>query len=113
MGLGIPTNARTIDPELSDTAAIMVAVKEGFTTKSIPTNAGMGLDQLMRSVVISLNGHVTIYSGKGMVRFGRLQGAVQPYPAGSVGFCPGTTIEIGIDTRAIPDLSDEEDELTW
>jgi hypothetical protein len=114
MGLGIPVNVRKIKPELSDSAAIIQAVKEGFTTRSVPTNAGMGLDQLMRSVVVSLNGHVTIYSGKGMVRFDPRRGAVQPHPTANVGFCQGTTIEIGIDTRAIPYLSDkEEEELEW
>jgi hypothetical protein len=69
MGCGIPTNVRTIKHDISDCDGILEAVKEGFTTGSIPTNAGMGLDQLMRSVVIALQGQVTIYSGKGIVRF--------------------------------------------
>ena len=73
----------------------------------------MGLDQLMRSVVIALQGQVTIYSGKGIVRFCLTDGAVERYLFDKVGFCPGTTIEIGINTRAIPRLTDEEGDLQW
>ncbi|MGP8192987.1 MAG: hypothetical protein ACLQLT_10195 [Methylovirgula sp.] len=113
MGLGIPVNVRTVKPELSDCDAIIEAVKEGFTTRSIETNAGMGLDQLMRSVVMTLQGRVTIYSGKGIVSFTPLRGEVDSRPFGNVGFCPGTTIEIGIDTRTIPYLSEEEEDLQW
>jgi hypothetical protein len=113
MGFGIPRNVRKVRPELSDCSAIAEAVKAGFTTKSTTRNVGMGLDNLLRSVVVGLNGYVTIYSGRGMVKFGLLRGAVQQYPTANVGFCPGTTIEIGIDTRTIPHLSDEEEELEW
>lgn len=113
MGLGIPSNVRKLKPRLSDCDAILESIKEGFTTKSVPTNAGMGLDQLMRSVVLSLQGRVTIYSGKGMVTFAPRQGVVGSLLASNVGFCPGTTIEIGIDTRTIPNMSDAEEDLEW
>ena len=69
MGIGIPRNVRKVRRELGDGDCIVEAVKCGFTTGSVPTNAGMGLDQLLQTVVTTLNGRVSIYSGKGMVAF--------------------------------------------
>ena len=37
-GLGIPDKVRSKVPEISDTAAIIKTVEEGFTTKSSPAN---------------------------------------------------------------------------
>jgi len=113
MGIGIPQNVRKICPNLSDSAAIIQATKEKFTSQSIETNAGMGLDQLMRAVVCSLGGAVTIYSGKGIVRFNRRGDEAVPYVLPQVGYCPGTTLELKIDTRVIPFADDELEDLEW
>jgi hypothetical protein len=113
MGLGIPLNVRTVNSELSDCDAIIEAVKEGFTSRSVATNAGLGLDQLLRSVVTGLGGSVTIYSGRGIVTFVQRRGKLIPHPIADVGFCPGTTIEIRVDTRNIPYMSEQEEELQW
>jgi hypothetical protein len=113
MGLGIPATVRTVKSELSDCGAIIEAVKEGFTSRSIATNAGLGLAQLLRSVVTGLGGSVTIYSGRGIVSFFRRRGMVTTYPVTHVGFCPGTTIEIRVDTQSIPYMSEQEEEVQW
>ena len=113
MGLGIPKTVKTIRPELSDADAIIEAVKEGFTSKSIDTNTGMGLDQLLRSVVNGLGGTVTIYSGEAIVKFFRRGASIASIKLRRVGFCPGTTIEIGIDPRAIPHQPADEEDLLW
>jgi hypothetical protein len=113
MGLGIPTNVRKVENIPSDSDAIVTAVQKGFTSKSFETNSGMGLDQLLRSVVVELGGKVTIYSGAGMVAFTPKKGNIVTEQYRKIGFCPGTTIEINLDTRVIPNLPDSEDELQW
>jgi hypothetical protein len=113
MGLGIPANVRKLRSELSDPAAIIQAVKQGFTTKSVATNTGMGLDQLLRSVVSGLGGTVTIYSGAGIVTFEPRSGAIGHRGARGVGLCPGTTIEIGLDPRRIPNKPANEEDIEW
>jgi hypothetical protein len=113
MGLGIPTNVRKVENIPSDSDAIVAAVQKGFTSKSVETNSGMGLDQLLRSVVVELGGKVTIYSGAGMVAFTPKKGSIVTEQYRKIGFCPGTTIEINLDTRVIPNLPDSEDELQW
>src|SRR5262249_20316196 len=52
-GIGIPGNVRTRLSGLSDAQAIMKAVEEGFTTKSTPGNKGIGLDYLLKTVVLA------------------------------------------------------------
>ena len=97
----------------SDSDAIVAAVQKGFTSQSVETNSGMGLDQLLRSVVVELGGKVIIYSGAGMVAFTPQKGSIVTEQYRGIGFCPGTTIEIDLDPRVIPNLPDSEDELQW
>lgn len=113
MGRGIPRTVRTVCPELSDGDAILQAVKEGFTVRSVANNTGLGLDQLLRSVVVGLGGSVTIYSGRAIVTFYRRANSIASLGQRGVGFCPGTTIEIVIDPRKIPPQSDDEEDLLW
>lgn len=108
MGLGIPEKVRTKVPGLSDTAAIIQAVQAGFTTKSVPTNQGIGLDYLLQTVRGN-GGNVSIYSLNSIVRFG--PGSVVSVP--NVGFCPGTTIDIVLRTDTIENLPDEREDLEW
>jgi hypothetical protein len=113
MGIGIPNTVRRKSPQLTDPSAIVEAVKVGFTTKSVPTNSGMGLDQLLRAVVMELGGVVTIYSGVGIVSFARQNGVISPTEFPDVGFCPGTTIEIDLDPGAIPGRPADEEDIQW
>jgi len=113
-GLGIPAKVRETVPNLSDADAIITAVREGFTSKSTPGNAGLGLDSLLRTVVGTNNGEVTIYSLNAIVRFRKdANGEIRPFPVANVGFCPGTTIDINLRTDLIEELSDEREELEW
>jgi hypothetical protein len=113
-GLGIPEKVRQQVPKLSDSEAIKQAVREGFTTKSRSTNKGLGLDSLLKTAVIRNGGEVTIYSGKGIVRFYRKDGtALGSYAFKDVGFCPGTTIDINLRTDTIENEAEEREDLEW
>jgi anti-sigma regulatory factor (Ser/Thr protein kinase) len=112
-GLGIPKKVREKVPGLSDAAAILKAVEEGFTTKSQPGNQGTGLDYLLKTIVQANGGQVTIYSCESIVRFDRSGTTIKPYVFSNVGFCPGTTIEINLRTDTIELLPDESEDLQW
>jgi anti-sigma regulatory factor (Ser/Thr protein kinase) len=113
-GLGIPMKVREVRADLSDTDAVVLAVQEGFTTKSIPGNAGLGLDLLLKTVVGTNSGEVTIYSGHAIVRFrSRKKGEIHHFPIENVGFCPGTTIDINLRTDLIVELPEDREELKW
>jgi hypothetical protein len=112
-GQGIPSSVRAKLPHLTDGQAIMKAVEEGFTTQSLPTNRGAGLDYLLRVVVLGNGGTVTIYSRKAIVRFERSAAGIAAFEFEGVGFCPGTTIEIHLRTDTIEALPGEEEELEW
>jgi anti-sigma regulatory factor (Ser/Thr protein kinase) len=112
-GLGIPEKVRQKVPELDDGAAIVQAVQDGFTTKSKPGNKGVGLDYLLKVIVQSNGGKVTIYSCSGIVEFEREGNAIGSKEFADVGYCPGTTIGIEIRTDAIERLPDEREELQW
>ena len=100
-------------PELNDAQAIIKATKQGFTTKSRSSNAGLGLDQLLKTVVLRNAGSVTIYSLRGIVSFQNSDGSVTPEVFDKVGFCPGTTIEINLRTDTIERVPEEREELKW
>lgn len=110
LGLGIPNRVRTKVPGLSDPAAIVQAVQAGFTTKSVPSNQGIGLDYLLQTVGNN-GGTVSIYSQNAIVRF--VPGPLKPVIVPNVGFCPGTTIDIVLRTDTIENLPDEREDLTW
>lgn len=113
LGLGIPEKVREKEPERSDSDAIIRAVQEGFTTKSRPSNRGAGLDYLLRVAVLNNGGKVTIYSGKGIVCFEKSGTSIRPVVFPDVGFCPGTTIDIGLRTDTIEELPEEREDLQW
>lgn len=112
-GLGIPDSVRKTVPSLDDSEAIIQSVKEGFTTKSKPTNKGIGLDYLLRTVVLGNGGQVTIYSQGGIVRFDKAGTKIDSYSFENVGFCPGTTIDVSLRTDTIEVLPEEREELQW
>ena len=90
-----------------------MAVREGFTTKSVATNAGVSLDYFLKAAVLKNGGHVTIFSERGIVRFGRSGTEVRPRVLLQEGFCPGANIAIDLRTDAIERLSDEPEDLRW
>ncbi|WP_038384929.1 STAS domain-containing protein [Bradyrhizobium elkanii] len=112
-GLGIPAKVREKLPALQDGPAILKAVEEGFTTKSTPSNQGIGLDYLLKAVVAGNGGTVTFYSLNSIMRFERVEGAITPRALSNVGFCPGTTIDIVLRTDTIEQLPDEPEDLVW
>jgi anti-sigma regulatory factor (Ser/Thr protein kinase) len=112
-GLGIPEKVREKLPDLSDDAAIIQAVQEGFTTKSRPGNKGVGLDYLLQAVVLRNDGQVTIYSCGSIVRFHKSGNVIEHQASPDVGFCPGTTIDIEIRTDRIEQLPEEREALEW
>ncbi len=111
LGLGIPERVRTKVPGLSDSAAIIKAVEAGFTTKSVPSNQGIGLDYLLEAVVKQNGGSVSFYSLNSIVRFTPPHAA--PFVVPNVGFCPGTTIDIVLRTDTIVNLPEEREDLEW
>lgn len=115
-GLGIPDSVRKKVPGLSDQDAILKAVEEGFTTKSRPANQGIGLDYLLKTVVVGNGGRVTIFSRRGIVQFlpdPHEGNGMLPQPVTDTGFSPGTTIEISLRTDTIEMLPEEREELEW
>jgi anti-sigma regulatory factor (Ser/Thr protein kinase) len=113
-GLGIPEKVRETVPNLSDSDAVLQAVQEGFTSKSTPGNAGLGLDSLLKCVVGTNGGTVIFYTLNAIVTFSQdAEGKISHYCHKEVGFCPGTTIEINLRTDMIEELPDESEDLEW
>jgi signal transduction histidine kinase len=61
-GIGIPETVRKVVQSLSDSDAIIQAVQDGFTSNSTAGNKGIGLDYLLKTVVLHHGGKATIYS---------------------------------------------------
>ena len=114
-GLGISEKVRSKVAEISDSAAIIKAVEEGFTTKSNPANQGAGLAYLLKTIVQSNDndGQVTFYSGRSIVKFENEGEIIKPTVVASGGFCPGTTIDIKLRTDKIEILPDQVEDLQW
>lgn len=112
-GIGIPAKVREKRPDLKDYDAIILAVQEGFTTKSDPGNRGAGLDYLLRTVVLGNGGEVTIYSLGSIVKFVNDGTNIRPVVIQNGGFCPGTTIDINFRTDTIEVLPEGPEDLEW
>jgi hypothetical protein len=112
-GIGVPAKVQEKLAGITDSQAIVEAVKEGFTTKSTPRNKGIGLDYLLKTVVLGNGGYGTIYARNGIVRFQRIGTQVRPHVFKDVGFCPGTTFEICLRTDTIQELPNEKEDLEW
>lgn len=113
-GIGIPVSVRKVRAGLSDGEAILLAVQEGFTSRSTRRNCGAGLDYLLRTVVLANGGWVTIFSGNAIVRFCKgLDGTVSSRVTEGTGFSPGTLIEIKLPADSIVAVADEEEVLEW
>lgn len=112
-GIGIPGTVRRVEPGLTDEAAIIRAVQEGFTSKSIPQNRGAGLDYLLRVVALTNTGKVTVYSGHAIVSFEGVDGKIVPTVVARTGYSPGTLVEIEMRTDMLLPVSDESEDLVW
>lgn len=112
-GRGIPDSVRQVRQEISDVDAVLQAVEEGFTSKSTPRNRGAGLDYLLRTVALGNAGVVTIFSGSAIVKFYERSGEIVSEVVASVGFSPGTLIEIELRTDTIESVEDDSEEFEW
>lgn len=112
-GAGIPSSVAKVQSGLTDHEAIRLAMTEGFTTRSIPTNQGIGLDYLLRTAVLTNGGYVTVYSRSGIVEFHRSGDKIEPRDTAHVGFIPGTTIDICLRTDTIEAIQDSLEDLEW
>lgn len=112
-GPGIPATVARVQKGLTDSQAIMLAVEDGFTTKSVPTNMGVGLDYLLKTAVLTNGGHVTIYSNQAIVTFVNRDGAISGQAHEDVGFIPGTTIDICLRTDTFEMIEDEREDFRW
>ncbi len=115
-GVGIPYNVAKVITLPRDSCAILEAVKQGFSSKSISQNIGAGLDVLMKNVVINNHGKLTILSSKGKVDFYRDNASIGSYnhkaEDSSLSGYPGTLINIVINTDNFKGDEEEED-FTW
>lgn len=112
-GVGIPYNIRKTHPELSDDRALLLAVKEGFSTKSTPQNRGAGLHTLIYNVVINNMGTVHIHSNYGILECSYEDGKIKLTETLSKIIYPGTLIEINLRTDTIVDIVEDEEDFKW
>lgn len=112
-GVGIPHTVRRVQPWLNDNQAILKAVERGFSSKTTAGNQGVGLDELLNSVVLFNRGDVDILSLNGHVSFYNRRNAIKTRALRSSGFCPGTTIAITLRTDTIEYVDEEPEELEW
>lgn len=113
-GIGIPGRVRQKMELASDQAAIAMACKQGFSTKTTPRNRGAGLHVLIQNVVARNHGTVIIHSGEGIFSCvygpdGPSKGTGREAPSRY----PGTMIYMTLPrAEFVPDDIDEE-EFQW
>lgn len=113
-GVGIPETVRRVRPGLTDSDAILLAVEDGFTSRSLPTNRGAGLNYLLRIATVQNGGYVTIFSGNAIVKFSRAEdGSVRSFVRDDAVFCPGTVIEIKLRRDGFDVIEGDEEDLEW
>lgn len=112
-GAGIPNVVRRKIPETSDSAALRLACKEGFTTQSNVQNRGAGLPTLIKFVTQNNQGNVLIAAGHGHLSAAPSISGLHPFKITSRttdGFYPGTLVRVILRTDTL-DLSANEAEL--
>jgi len=110
-GIGIPNAMRKYFPDLDDAKALKMAIEEGVSSRSLPTNRGMGLDQLIRNIVMRNKGRVVIHSGHGKLTCRlTVQGQLEKFAETLGGYYPGTLIGLYFSTETfVPDEVERED----
>lgn len=114
-GRGIPDLVRTVEPQASDSDALILACKEGFTTKSNVHNRGAGLAVLVRCVTGKDRGNVWLVSGKANVSATHVGGSSRLTPRAKPFLYPGTLVRIVLKTSRLQDWLDdvEPENFTW
>lgn len=106
-GIGIPTQVRSLLPELNDPDAIVKACEEGFTTKSNVKNRGVGLALLVKYVVARNGGTVDIRSGLGVVKIAKNAKGAHLNAMKSDWPYPGTMVNVTLRTDTLEELDSE------
>ncbi|QTA85435.1 hypothetical protein [Desulfonema magnum] len=111
-GVGIPCQIRKKFDCKNDAEALELAIKEGYTTKSLPTNRGAGLENLLGFVLGYNGGRIYIHSNKGKLEC-HVAGSEKVIKSdNSEQFYPGTLVLIKLRTDTIYEEPDEED-FSW
>ncbi|MBF0167275.1 MAG: sensor histidine kinase [Alphaproteobacteria bacterium] len=110
-GIGIPSAMRSRFPSYGDAQAIEQATQEGVSSRSLPTNRGMGLDQLVRNIVLRNKGRVVIHSGHGkLICRQDTSDNLERIPGTVTGYYPGTLIALYFSAETfVPDEVERED----
>ena len=112
-GVGIPYNVQKFYPSYRDSQALLEATKVGFTTKSIPRNAGAGLDVLIKYVVDTNKGGVYIHSNYGILSSIYHNGCSSINAEDILSYYPGTLFDIVLRTDTIENVTKLEEEFEW
>ena len=114
-GFGIPSNVRKLKPNATDSQALVLALQEGFTTKSNVQNRGAGLPLLMKYVTLKNRGAVLITSGKANIS-AVFEGQTTKITARDrpVSY-PGTLVRVILKTDTLQALAQdiELEEFSW
>jgi hypothetical protein len=111
-GKGIPANVRRYDPALDDGKAILRATDEGFTTRSVATNRGVGLSVLV-DCITGMRGTVEIWSLGGGLRCRRIGKDLTRICSIGNGNYPGTLVEFSLSIVGFIGDDPEEEDATW
>lgn len=114
-GSGIPKNVRKVQPDANDQEALVLAIKEGFTSKSNVQNRGAGLAILMNYVALRNRGTVIITSGRGNLSAVYDKAKVKITARSRVSHYPGTLVNVILKTDTLNEfVSDlEHEEFSW
>ncbi|WP_321999361.1 ATP-binding protein [Bacillus pumilus] len=113
-GVGIPNTIRRIHPLLNDSQALELAIQEGISSESQPSNRGAGLHTLIHNVVLNYNGEVQIRSFNGVLTCEKNEdGHIRVNSYKNKGVYPGTFIEVILDTEQFSEVYNEEEEFEW
>ncbi|MBY6177583.1 ATP-binding protein [Mameliella alba] len=111
-GIGIPATVARVESDLTDSQAILRAFEDGFSSKSLPTNQGVGLWYLQKIVVEELGGTLSCQSSAGGVNMEKVGNLVRKVPYDTRGYCPGTLIEVKFSTDTMG-ASGEDEDFAW
>lgn len=106
-GVGIPTKIREKERDITDADALKLAIQEGYSTKTLPTNTGAGLDIIISNIVKNNKGNVYIHSNNGILSY-LASGKQKIIAENCQGWYPGTLIELAINTTYFYDKTEEE-----
>lgn len=112
-GVGIPYNVQKKYPSYVDHKALRESVNRGFTTRTQKHNRGFGLDNLVYNVVMNGKGRVYIHSLNGMLSCKNGDDIIEYKSKSSLGYYPGTLIDIIFRTDVDEIFDIEEEDFSW